>query len=561
MDFKFEGKDEITLVLGGEAGQGIQTVEQILLWAFKMAGFNVCASKEYMSRVRGGQNSTQIRVSNQRVSAFQEHTDLLVALSPGALEHLKDRVFPDTLVMGDEKVVEDPALGLPFLRLAQEVGGPIFANIIAAGAVCSLFQVDQEIFNRCLQAMFARKGEEILKKDILAGEKGYQLAESWPRINLEPDPSVSSQVLLDGSEAVALGCMAGGCKFISSYPMTPSTPLQVFLAEHGLEVGVMFEQAEDEIAALNMALGASYAGARSMVATSGSGFALMTEAVGLSGIIETPVVIYIGMRPGPAVGLPTRTSQEDLDLALYSGPGEFARAIFAPGRLEDAYQLSQRAFQLAEKYQIPVFILSDQYLADLNYNLPEESLKDLELTDYQVKTTPQYQRYQLTPDGISPRGIPGYGEGLVVVDADEHDQEGHITEDLELRSRMVEKRYHKLKMLKEEALPPVLHGAEDAEVLLVGWGSTIHPLEEARRKLDTDKLGVLHFQQVYPLHPDTRSYLEKAEQVLLFENNIKGQLANLLKLETGVDISERVLKYNGMPFSVEEVLRSVEEVW
>lgn len=559
MDFKFKNKDEITLVLGGEAGQGIQTVEQILLWAFKMTGFNVCATKEYMSRVRGGQNSTQIRVSNQRVSAFREHTDLLVALSPGALEHLQDRVSLDTVVLGDEKVVADVALGLPFSRLAQEVGGPIFANIIAAGAVCSLFQVEADIFNQCLSAMFSRKGEEILRKDILAGEKGYQLAESWPKIVLEKDSTLSSQILLNGSEAVALGCMAGGCKFISSYPMTPSTAVQTFLAEHGSEVGLVYEQAEDEIAALNMALGASYAGAPSMVATSGSGFALMTEAVGLSGMMEIPVVIYIGMRPGPAVGLPTRTAQEDLNLALYSGPGEFARAIFAPGQLEDAYQLSQRAFHLADKYQIPVFILSDQYLADLNCNLPEDGLVDVEPEKYLVETEENYQRYQLTPDGISPRGVPGYGRGLVVVDADEHDQEGHITEDLELRTRMVEKRYHKLRMLRDEALAPVLYGEDDCEVLLVGWGSTYHPLEEARRELDRDDVGVLHFQQLYPLHPDTDKYLE-GKKTLIYENNIQGQLANLLKLEAGVDIQKRVLKYNGMPFSVEEVLRSVREV-
>lgn len=559
MDFKFKTKDDVTLVLGGEAGQGIQTVEQILLWAFKMAGYNVCASKEYMSRVRGGQNSTQIRVSSRRVSAYKEHTDLLVVLSPGALEHLKNRIYPDTVVMGDEKDVEYPALGLPFLKLAQEIGSPIYANIIAAGAVCNLFQVDADIFNQCLTAMFSRKGEEILQKDIQAGREGYQMAESWGKVEVERDPSVADQVLLNGSEAVALGCMSGGCKFIASYPMTPSTPVQVYMAEHGREVGVVFEQAEDEIAAINMALGASYTGASSMVATSGSGFALMTEAVGLSGMTETPVVIYIGMRPGPAVGLPTRSSQEDLDLALYSGPGEFARAIFAPGRLEDTYQLSQRAFQLAEEYQIPVFILSDQYLADLHYNLTEEDLVDLKWESYLVKTEEDYQRYQLTRNGISPRGVPGYGGGLVVVDADEHDEDGHITEDLELRSRMVEKRYHKLQNLRKEALPPTLYGEEDCEVLLVGWGSTYHPLEEARRKLDRDDLGFLHFQQVYPLHPDTEKYLA-GKKTVAYENNIKGQFSNLLKLESGVDIQERVVKYNGMPFSVEEVLRSVREV-
>ncbi len=306
-----------------------------------------------------------------------------------------------------------------------------------------------------------------------------------------------------------------------------------------------------------MALGASYAGARSIVATSGSGFALMEEGVGLAGMIETPIVIYIGQRPGPAVGLPTRTSQEDLNLALYSGPGEFPRIIFSPGNLEDAFTLTHKAFDLSEKYQIPVFILSDQYFVDCYYNIPSLPLEDVENENYLIKTTSEYKRYLITHDGITPRGIPGYGDGLVIVDSDEHDEEGHITEDLEIRTKMVDKRLRKMEQIREEAVTPELGGSEDYRSLVMGWGSTYWPIREAvenfNDKYPDQKLGFLHFKQVYPLHSSVADYLEKAEDVIIMENNAQGQLANIIKLETGFEIHEKFLKYNGMPFSVEEV--------
>jgi 2-oxoglutarate ferredoxin oxidoreductase subunit alpha len=553
--------DDVAIVLCGEAGQGIQTVEQILVWVFKLSGYHVFASKEYMSRVRGGENSTLIRVSSHRVSSYVKRIDILVALSKGSIDHLSERISDQTLIIGDDNILgkdDDNIIALPFARLALEIGSPIFSNIIAAGVIARMFGVDVSTFNRSLHAMFARKGQEILNNDILAGKKGYQLFEEFLNeynlpLSLKKDRTVHDEILLNGSEAVALGCLAGGLSFMSSYPMTPSTPVQAFIAKYADECGVIFEQAEDEIAALNMALGASYAGAKSMVATSGSGFALMEEAVGLSGMIETPVVIYIGMRPGPAVGLPTRTAQEDLDMAIYAGPGEFARAIFAPGTLEDAYILSHHAFELSEKYQIPVFILSDQYFADMYHNLPIESLPDLTSNDYVMPTTYDYQRYSLTDNGISPRGIPGYGNGLVVVDADDHDENGHLSEDLNLRKQMVEKRYNKLIELKEEVISPILIGGDDYEVLIIGWGSTFGSLKESLHELDDNRFSLLHFQQVYPLHPNVSKLLKDADRVIVFENNIKGQFANIISLETGVDV-EKVNKYDGLPFSVEDIL-------
>ena len=577
----FQKEEDISVVLCGEAGQGIQTVEAILAQAVKQSGYHIFSTKEYMSRVRGGQNSTEIRISSHRVASYVDRIDLLLALSSGAIKHLKNRISADTLIIGDpehiksakdnktvDNVSDSNFIEIPLMETAQEIGGPIFANVIAAGALSCLLNIPKEIFDGLISDMFARKGSEILEKDLKAGEAGYTIGkdlteseEGELKLSLQGQSSVRDELLINGTDAVGLGCLSGGCRFISSYPMTPSTPLQNFLASNAHEFELIYEQAEDEIAAINMALGASYAGARSIVATSGSGFALMEEGVGLAGMIETPIVIYIGQRPGPAVGLPTRTSQEDLNLALYSGPGEFPRIIFSPGNLEDAFTLTHKAFDLSEKYQIPVFILSDQYFADCYYNIPSLPLEDVENENYLVKTTPEYKRYLITHDGITPRGIPGYGDGLVIVDSDEHDEEGHITEDLEIRTQMVDKRLRKMEQIREEAVAPELGGSEDYQSLVIGWGSTYWPIREAveifnqnfNKKYPDKKLGFLHFKQVYPLHPSVFDYLEKADDVIILENNAQGQLSNIIKLETGFEIQEKFLKYNGMPFSVEEV--------
>lgn len=555
----------------GEAGQGIQTVEVLLVQAIKMAGYHVFSSKEYMSRVRGGLNSTEIRISSERVTAYVDRIDILLAINEGAIKHLKGRITPETLVVGDEGQLKNlkgeyRIIKAPVLQAAKDLGGIIFANVIAAGFIAKILNIPTEIFDQVITDMFKRKGEKIVQKDLQAGKKGYEIGENLANpieidFDLEKNRDIKDELLLNGTEAVGLGCLVGNCKFMASYPMTPSTPLQIFIAENGKKFDVLFEQAEDEIAAINMSVGAFYAGARAMVATSGSGFALMEEAVGLSGMIETPVVVYVGQRPGPAVGLPTRTAQEDLNLTLYSGPGEFVRIIFAPGNFEDAFKISHMAFNLADKYQIPVFILSDQYFAECSYNIPFLDLNGIEMEEYIVKTSKNYKRYELTTDGISPRGIPGYGEGLVAVDADEHDEEGHITENLEIRAKMVEKRFNKkMQLIEKEIIPPKLWGSEDYDVLVVGWGSTYGTIIEALNELDSNNISFLHFNQVYPLHPDTLNYLNKAKKTVLFENNASGQFTNLIKTETGFEIDEKILKYDGMPFSVEEVIKNLKSV-
>jgi 2-oxoglutarate ferredoxin oxidoreductase subunit alpha len=279
----------------------------------------------------------------------------------------------------------------------------------------------------------------------------------------------------------------------------------------------------------------------------------MTEGVSLAGMLESPIVIHLGQRPGPATGLPTRTEQGDLELALYAGHGDFPRIIFAPGTLEDAFHLTRKAFNLADKYQIPVLILTDQYLVDSYYNTTSFEISDIKVEKYVVKTSKDYERYVLTENGISPRGIPGFGAGLVAVDSDEHDQAGHITEDLDLRTRMVDKRLSKLELLKGEIIPPKLVGPEDYKNLIVCWGSTYSIVDEAVKNLNRDDVAFLHFKQLYPLPNETADYFQKADKIMIVENNATSQFAKLIKLHTGIDIENKILKYNGLSFYVEEL--------
>lgn len=565
-------KDEVSVVLCGEAGQGIQTVEQILARFLKLSGFHVFATKEYMSRVRGGSNSTEIRISSKRVSAYLDRIDILIPFHQGAIKHVEKRITPETIVLGDKEIISKDSplevkefIDVPFSKIASDVGGRIYVNIIAAGVVLGTVGVEQHLLTNFIREFFSKKSEDVVKRNIEAIKKGYEvgtqiLNSGKIEFNIRSSPRIKDENLLNGAEAVGLGALAGGCKFLSSYPMSPSTGVMVFLSQQMEDFDIVVEQAEDEISAINMAIGASYSGARSMVTTSGGGFALMIEGVSLAGMLEIPVVIHLGQRPGPATGLPTRTEQADLELALYSGHGEFPRIILAPGNLKDAFFLTQKAFNLADKYQIPVFVLTDQYLIDSLINLPLLDISDTRDENHVVKTHKEYKRYKLTEDGISPRGIPGFGEGLVGVDSDEHDEEAHITEDLILREKMVDKRLKKLDSIKKEIVPPELVGSSNYKVLITGWGSTYNVVREALQELGREDISFLHFKQVYPLYEGTRDYLHKAQKNIIIENNATSQFGKLIKLYTGMDIESKVLKYNGLAFSVEEVAAEIKKI-
>jgi 2-oxoglutarate ferredoxin oxidoreductase subunit alpha len=566
-----KGKTDISIVLCGQAGQGIQTVEKLLTRISKTAGYNVFATKEYMSRVRGGMNSTLIRISDKPVKSFADRIDILVPLSKGAIRHLKKRINPKTLILGEKNVCADELkdksrfFDIPFTKIASDIGNKVYLNTVAVGVLTSVLSIEPEEAIDSLKGFFEGKPQEVVDKNIEAIEKGYEEATKLEnpnsiKIKAESNTAVQNQILVNRAEAVALGAIAGGCNFVSSYPMSPSTGILVFLAQNGQDFGIIAEQAEDEIGAVNMAIGAWYAGSRAMVTTSGGGFALMTEGVSLAGMLESPIVIHLAQRPGPATGLPTRTEQGDLELALYSGHGEFPRIIFAPGTLEDGFYLTQQAFNLADKFQVPVFVLTDQYFVDSYYNNKAFDLKDLKIEKHFVETSKAYRRYELTKNGISPRGIPGLGKGFVCVDSDEHDQEGHITEDLELRTKMVNKRLKKLNSIKKEIMAPTLWGSENYENLVICWGSTFNIVCEAVNNLDRKGTAVLHFKQLYPLYDKAAELINKADKKIVIENNATAQFARLLKIHSDINVDHKILKYDGLCFASDSLTEKLSSI-
>ncbi len=568
-----KGRADVSIVLCGQAGQGIQTVDSLLSGICKRTGYNVFSTQEFMSRIRGGANSTQIRVSSKPVSAFVRRIDLLIPMSKNAIEHVENRLSDDTLIVGDKVTLGDSVdqnkhnfIEIPFTEIAEEAGGKIYANTAAVGALAALLKIELSDVNEFLAGFFKSKSSEIIdnnkKAAAAAYEKSKALLDSGDiELELKKDQSLKEQLLLGGAEAVSIGAIAGGCNFASSYPMSPSTAVLTFLAQKAEQFGLIVEQAEDEIAAMNMSIGAWYAGARAMVTTSGGGFALMTEGLSLAAMIESPMVIHIGQRPGPATGLPTRTEQADLNLALYAGHGEFPRVIYAPGNPQDAMSLTHKAFNIADKYQVPVFVLTDQFLLDSRYTIPEFDLSEVKNEKHLVKTDKDYLRYALTEDGVSPRGIPGYGEGLVDVDSDEHDAAGHITESMEVRNRMMQKRLiKKTELIRNETIAPELVGSDDYKTLVICWGSTYHAAKEAMELLGRDDVALLYFKQLWPLPEQAADYLKKAEQTIIIEGNATSQFAQLIKLETGISIEHRINKYDGLSFFVEEIYEAVNNL-
>ncbi len=562
---------DISILISGEAGQGLQKLEILLLDVFKNAGYFVYSYSEFMSRIRGGNNSTQVRIASKPVNSYRRGIDIFVPLHINALERFKERVTVNTLILGDFDLIPEEffkkgfkILNVPLVQLSKDAGGLITLNMVVLGVLAAMMGIDPGFVKTRLEHSFSRSDSQRKQKSIEAVLIGYdsgaqlrnQAQGLLPAVRISEE--VKNNLVMSGVDAIGIGGLAGGCNFVSSYPMSPSTGVLVFFARHAQDFGVVVEQAEDEISAVNMALGAWYAGGRGFVTTSGGGFALMVEGLSLAGAIESPLVIHIGQRPGPATGLPTRTEQADLEHALYSGHGEFPRAILAPGSIQEGLTLTRQAFMLADKYQVPVIILTDQHYLDSNFCIAPPDIKLIEPEKYVIETKEDYRRYQFTSDGVSPRGIPGFGKGIVCADSDEHDEGGYITEDALMRSSMVEKRLNKLKGLASAAVPPTLTGPQSFNHLVVGWGSTFNVVREALEAIDRDDVAFLHFSQVYPLPAETSEILSRARNRIIIENNATSQFAKLIKLETGIDFDERILKYDGMPFMLEDVIEDLE---
>jgi len=563
---------DVNIRVTGEAGQGVHTAGGLLSRLAVAAGHHFHATQDYMSRIRGGRNSYSVRIREIPVRAGRAAADIVLSLDPGHLPHFLSSVPPSGIVVcdlpaGGAGTADRRVIAAPLKELAVAAGSPILGNMVGTGIVACALGIPPETVDRVLALEF--KGD-FLEKNRKAARLGAGWAEGRvPGAHRLPEAAFHPRMILSGNEALALGAVAGGCKFAAGYPMTPGSGILLGLSVDGPPLGLVFEQAEDEIAALNMAVGASYAGARAMVATSGGGFALMAEALSLAGMLETPVVVALGMRPGPATGMPTRTGQEDLAFALSAGHGEFPRLVLSPGSVEEAYALAHHAMEMSEAYQVPCILLTDQYLADTVVDADPGDFPALPANrrivrgnDVPRDANGRYLRYAVTGNGISPMAVPGEPGITVVADSDEHAEDGHLTEDHAVRVAMVEKRMRKGEALAMETLPPLLSGPPEGEVLLIGFGSTKGVIAEAREILAGGGIAAVavHLRQVEPFPARAVSeILDRYRTALTVENNRTGQLARLIRAETGREVSGTIARFDGLPFTPEELARSVKE--
>lgn len=557
--------NDITIRIAGEAGQGMQTIGVILCQVFKNAGASIFANQDYMSRVRGGNNFFQLRIADKPLFTLRQKADIIVVLDQKSVgTHKADLAKKGIMVVDKNKFTitqeESAFFDIPLYNLAAQSGSDIFVSAVSCGAIIGMTEIDFGRLTQVIKSAFADKAADIIEKNILAAQAGYEFTRNnykKERFSFKSLPAKDT-LLINGNEAIALGAIRSGCKFYSAYPMTPSTSIMDTISHYAKRFNIVVEQAEDEIAAINMALGASFAGARSMTATSGGGFALMTEGVSLAGMTETPVVIVVAQRPAPATGFPTRTEQADMDFVIHSGHGEFARAVYTPGTIEQAFYLTVKAFNLAEKYQIPVFIMTDQHLADGNRDIAPFDLKKTKVKRFVISKEDSakvsgYKRYTFTANGISPRAIPSWINDVIYVDSDEHTEEGHITEDGEIRTKMVKKRlYKKMSGLSQEIEKPTVYNIDKARVILVGFGSTYGVMKEVSESFEKKKVGFVHLSQVWPFpSKEISRLLKKAKKVFTVENNAGGQLARLMKRECGVTVTGSILKFDGRPFDLD----------
>ncbi len=548
------------LLIGGAAGQGIDTTAAILRNVFGSSGYNIFTTEDIMSRIRGGHNFSLLRFGDTEVYAHSKKLDGIVALNEETIGlHINELDEKGFIICDEEVGIEDHRIiRIKIKETAEMLGNPKVSGTIAAGAIVKIFSINKTVAEEAVKSSINKEHVDINMEAI---NKGYNMVESKYMV-----PSIKSgdKLLLNGNEAIALGAVAAGIRFYSAYPMSPSTSIMGYLAAKSDEAQIVVEQAEDEIAAINMAIGASYAGALSMTGTSGGGFSLMVEALGLSGMAEIPLVIVDVQRPGPATGFPTRTEQGDLKFVISASHGEFPRMVIAIRNHEDGFYQTVRAFNMALKYQIPVIILSDQYLADAYstvkpYDLDGIARGDMTCEDVSL----EYLRYRYTDDGISPRLIPGKTKHIVAIDSDEHDESGVITESAEVRINMTDKRMKKMAGLERELMEPEFIGNDDFQILLVAFGSMEGPVKEALetlKKTGTDNYAALVFGDVFPM--PKKLILEKAARakgIINIEQNATGQLASLIREETGIVCSRSILKYDGRQITGDEIVRELLE--
>lgn len=570
----------VSVWVGGAAGDGIASVGESLAKIFARNGLHVYAYNSYQSVIRGGHVWWQMRAGSEKVYTQPENCHLLIALNQDTIDqHALGVERGGGILFNSERLQTRPehlangaqSMGLPMTKLTKL---PIMQNTVATGAFMYLTELPLESLEKALQERFAKKKPEIVQQNIEAARAGYEYAKAnWKPLGLGLALSKKQRLVMIGNQAIALGALAANCKFYAAYPMTPASSIMHFLAPHGPKNGLLMKQCEDEISAINMAIGAGQMGVRSMTGTSGGGFSLMTEAVGLAGMLETPVVICNVQRGGPSTGLPTKNEQGDLFQLLGASQGEYPRAIIAPGTIEEAFYTTAEAFNIAEKYQMPVLLLSDLILSEHTETVDGLDLNVRIDRGEFVKEWNQegpYKRYLDTPSGISPRALPGTPNAMYVSPSDEHNERGEVISDVftdpPTRKKMVEKRMRKVELARQELaklFPPKLEGSASADVTLVGWGSNANLLRALMRRLEEMgvKTNILLIKVIAPfLSDEVGALLSSVKHPIMIENNYTSQMARLIRMETGYQIKDRVLKYDGEPFVPSEVLAQIQKI-
>jgi 2-oxoglutarate ferredoxin oxidoreductase subunit alpha len=567
--------------IGGAAGQGVATPGDILALLFSRRGLHLNAYNAYQSIIRGGHTFLTIRAGVDEVPSLGDSIDLLIPLNQDTMDrHLRLLTAGGACIFnGDTIKSGTPADGvqlcpMPVSTLADISRNKVAQNTLALGAALSMMGVGFNVLEGVFQAQFGRKGEAVVNENVSIARAGYEYASA----NFKPfdralPMTEKRYAVLSGNTALAMGGAAAGCKFYCAYPMSPSTGVLHWMAAHGRKAGILVRQVEDEIGVINMAIGAAHAGVRSMCATSGGGFALMTEGLGLSAMAEIPVVAINCMRAGPSTGVPTKTEQGDLWQALGAAFGDFPRVIAAPLDIGDCFTLMPEIFNLTDRFQCPGIVLCDLLLSEGRLSV-EPSLLDFNppidrgemITENGVPHEDEYLRYKITDSGVSPRAIPGVEGFMHVVSSDEHEENGVLISDEYTnhakRRAMMDKRMRKVQGIEAAVAPPVLDGPADAEVTLIGWGSTDGTIREARAMLAEQGITTnqLQIRWIVPLHGDAIvEILNKAKRTIMVENNFSGQFARYLRSETSFVADGHIRKYDGEPFMPHHIVEAVRE--
>jgi 2-oxoglutarate ferredoxin oxidoreductase subunit alpha len=574
---------ERTIGLGGAAGDGLDKSSELLARAMARRGLSVYAYNSYQSVIRGGHIWLTVRAADQKLRGPGDRLDVLVALNQDTIERHAPEVAEGGVILFNGDRLECPPdltpagvtpVPLPIKDILSDLGNlpHVMQNGVLTGAVAALLGLDADDVAAVAEELFGAKGEEVAAQNAAAVRAGHDRARGAAARFEAPGWALDGtpRPYLSGNEAMALAAIAAGCRYYAAYPMTPVSNILHYLAAHGPAFGMVVKQCEDELAVINTAVGAGYAGARSMCATSGGGFALMTEAIGLAGMLEVPVVIVEGQRGGPSTGVPTKTEQGDLNQVLGASQGDYPRAVLAPTDTTDAYRAIVEAFNLAERFQMPVVVISDTALAehretvepgDLPYDVPIDRGEVVT----EVPEGEPFLRYRMTRSGVSPRALPGTPGAAYVAPSDEHDEAGILVSDVfaspPVRRKMHEKRMRKMDAVAACLPPPEVYGDAHAEVLLVGWGSTAGAIREAVDLLAGRGVRAAHLQVrhllPFPAEAVLRA-LSRHPRTFVVEGNQTGQFARLMRAETGHRASGLILKYDGEPFTPAEIADQVQ---